>query len=82
MQGRVFESGNLAERETKIDLLKYATKDSSQEEIPEVGYENIEHRVGRLKGKVLWKYWEKEKQVRKTQVEIEFSHRAGEYLNF
>ena len=44
--------------------------------------ENIECRVGRLKKNVHWKYWEKEKQVRKTQVEIEFRHRAGEYLTF
>jgi len=38
----VFESGNRADREMKIDLLKYATKVSSQEEIPEVEYQNIE----------------------------------------
>ncbi len=53
LQGTVFESGNRAEWETKIDLLKYPTKGSSQEEIPEVAYQDIEHRVGRLKGKVL-----------------------------
>ena len=78
----VFESGNRAEREREIDLLKYATKDSSQEEIPEVAYENIEHRVGRLIMKSSLKILGKGKTSKEYASKIEFSHRAGEYLNF
>ena len=35
-----------------------------------------------LEKNVHWKYWEKEKQVRNTQVEIEFSLKSWKIFNF
>ena len=49
LQQTVFESENRVSRETKNDLLKCTTKDSSQEEKPGVEYKDIECKLEDLK---------------------------------